>query len=220
LREDFIMQLVGMLDSPYVRRVAIAFIRIGVPFEHRPISLFRHIEAFSAISPLLRAPTLVMDDGTVLTDSSVILEYVAATAPGGGALWPAAPAARLAAARTTSLALNVCEKAVQIHYERALRPPERRHEPWIDRVRGQLLASLEALEAQTPADPAKAAAEPGLAEISLVCAFGFTQLFLADIVTAARTPRLAAFCALAEERPEFRAVPAEDGVKAPVAPAR
>jgi glutathione S-transferase len=214
------MQLVGMLDSPYVRRVAVALIRLGVPFTHRPISLFRHIEAVSAVSPLLRAPTLVTDDGTVLTDSSVILEYVASTIPGGAALWPAAPAARLAAAHTTGLALNVCEKAVHMHYERALRPPERRHEPWLDRVRGQLLASIAALEAQTPADPAEGGAEPGLAEITLVCAFGFTQIVVPDVVAASRTPRLAAFCARAEERPEFRAVPAEDGVTAPVALAR
>jgi glutathione S-transferase len=35
------MQLIGMLDSPYVRRVAVALIVAKVPFEHRPISLFR-----------------------------------------------------------------------------------------------------------------------------------------------------------------------------------
>ena len=62
------MQLIGMLDSPYVRRVAVALIVAKVPFEHRPISLFRHIDAFSAINPLLKAPTLVADDGTVLVD--------------------------------------------------------------------------------------------------------------------------------------------------------
>ena len=49
------MQLIGMLDSPYVRRVAVALIAAGVPFEHRPISLFRHIDAFSKINPLLKA---------------------------------------------------------------------------------------------------------------------------------------------------------------------
>ncbi len=62
------MQLIGMLNSPYVRRVALALITAKVPFEHRPISLFRHIDAFSAINPLLKAPTLVADDGTVLVE--------------------------------------------------------------------------------------------------------------------------------------------------------
>ena len=41
------MQLIGMLDSPYVRRVAIALIVAKAPFTHRPISLFRHIDEFS-----------------------------------------------------------------------------------------------------------------------------------------------------------------------------
>ncbi len=50
------MQLIGMLDSPYVRRVAIALIVAKVPFTHRPISLFRHIDEFSKINPLLKPP--------------------------------------------------------------------------------------------------------------------------------------------------------------------
>ena len=43
------MQLIGMLDSPYVRRVAVALLMAEVPFTHRPISLFRHIDAFTQL---------------------------------------------------------------------------------------------------------------------------------------------------------------------------
>ena len=57
------MQLIGMLDSPYVRRVAIALIIAKTPFIHRPISLFRHVDQFSKLNPLLKAPTLITDDG-------------------------------------------------------------------------------------------------------------------------------------------------------------
>ena len=117
------MQLIGMLDSPYVRRVAVALIVAKVPFEHRPISLFRHIDAFSAINPLLKAPTLVADDGTVLIDSTLILDYLAGLYPAVAALTPAAPRERARALRLTGLALAAMEKAVQRHYERALRPP-------------------------------------------------------------------------------------------------
>ena len=55
------MQLIGMLDSPYVRRVAIVLIMAKTPFIHRPISLFRHIDQFSELNPLLKAPTLLTD---------------------------------------------------------------------------------------------------------------------------------------------------------------
>ena len=75
------MLLVGMFDSPYVRRVAVAMIAAGVAFEHKPISLFRHIDAFTKLSPLLKAPSLVTDDGVVLVESSVILEYLATLSP-------------------------------------------------------------------------------------------------------------------------------------------
>ena len=85
------MQLIGMLNSPYVRRVAVALIVAKVPFEHRPISLFRHIDQFSAINPLLKAPTLVADDGTVLINSTLILDYLAGLYPAVAALTPAAP---------------------------------------------------------------------------------------------------------------------------------
>jgi glutathione S-transferase len=213
------MELIGMLDSPYVRRVAVALLAAGVPFTHRPLSLFRHIDEFSAINPLLKAPTLVADDGSVLMDSSVILDALASLSPALAALTPAAPAARLAAARATGLALTVMEKAVQRHYERALRPAEKQHEPWIARVDRQLAAGLEALDREAPSAGWIGGGGLGLADISVACAFGFTRTVLADLVDAARWPRLAGFCARAEDLPAFRAAPALDGVKAPVADA-
>ena len=45
------MQLVGMMDSPYVRRVAISMKLMGLPFEHQSISVFRQIEQFRQIFP-------------------------------------------------------------------------------------------------------------------------------------------------------------------------
>src|ERR1700683_4092433 len=148
LERGNLMQLIGMLDSPYVRRVAIALIVARIPFDHRPISLFRHIDQFSKLNPLLKAPTLVTDDGTALMDSSVILEYLASLDPRIAALKPSNAPGRLRASRATGLALTVMEKAVQRHYERALRPAEKRHEPWVDRVMGQLTGGLSALDAE------------------------------------------------------------------------
>ena len=144
------MQLIGMLDSPYVRRVAVALIVAKVPFEHRPISLFRHIGAFAKINPLLKAPTLVAGNGAVLMDSGVILDYLTAAYPRIAALTPWDLAGRLRALRAMALGLTVMEKAVQRHYERALRPPEKRQDPWVERVMGQLQAGLAALDAEAP----------------------------------------------------------------------
>jgi glutathione S-transferase len=205
------MQLVGMLDSPYVRRVAIALIVAKAPFTHRPISVFRHIDEFSRVNPLLKAPTLVADDGTVLMES-VILDYLASVDQRVAALRPS----KAPALRATGLALTVMEKAVQRHYERALRPAEKRHGPWVDRVMGQLTAGLRALDAELPKS-GWISGELGLGDISAACAFGFTQDVLADVVDTSRYKNLGEFGARAEALAAFRAAPPTDGVTAPVA---
>ena len=64
------MRLIGMLDSPYVRRVAVSLRFMDLPFSHEAVSVFRHYEQFSAINPVVKAPTLVTDDGVTLMDSS------------------------------------------------------------------------------------------------------------------------------------------------------
>jgi glutathione S-transferase len=208
-------QLIGMLDSPYVRRVAIAFLRLGVPFEHRPLSLFRHIDEFRAINPLLKAPTLVTADGTVLMESTLIIDYGESLAPSHAPrLTPTSPIKRLKALRLNGLAQAVNEKAVQAHYERQLRPPEKLHQPWFDRVTGQLTAGLEALEREIGSAQSWLIDEaPMLADITVATAFAFTQLYISDLVPSARYRALQAFSRRAEALPEFRAAPPEDGVK-------
>ncbi len=209
------VQLIGMLDSPYVRRVAVALIAAKIPFEHRPISLFRHIDEFAKINPLLKAPTLVTDDGTVLIDSTLILDYLLATYPAMTALTPKEPGERPRALRFAGLALAVMEKAVQRHYERALRPAEKLDQPWVDRIIGQLQSGLQALDRELP-QTGWITGPLGLADIAVVCAFGFVAGTVGDVVDVARYANLAAFSARAEALPAFRAAPAEDGVTAPV----
>ena len=72
------MKLIGMLDSPYVRRVAISAKRLGIALEHQSVSVFRHFEQFQQINPVVKAPTLILDDGVVLMDSTLILDYLEA----------------------------------------------------------------------------------------------------------------------------------------------
>src|SRR5689334_17721819 len=154
--EPAAMQLIGMLDSPYVRRSAISLELLGIPFEHKSISVFSTFEQFQRINPVVKAPTLVCDDGTVLMDSTLIIDYAESIAAPGSSLMPPAGPRRLRALHRIGLALAACEKGVQIVYERNLRPPEKQHEPWIARVRGQLAAALGALEVEQQRDPLRA----------------------------------------------------------------
>ena len=88
------MQLIGMLDSPYVRRVAISMKRMGLPFEHRSISVFRRLPEFQKINPLVKAPTLVCDDGEILMDSTLIIDYLESLVAPDKRLMPAGATAR------------------------------------------------------------------------------------------------------------------------------
>jgi glutathione S-transferase len=201
------MQLIGMLDSPYVRRVAISLRLLGLPFEHRSISVFRAFEQFRQINPVVKAPTLVCDDGEVLMDSTLILDYAQALAT-GRSLMPADVKQRQHALRLVGLALAACEKAVQIVYERNVRPPEKLHQPWVDRVRGQLAAALGELEAELQRNPLDlTSAGISQAGITAAVTWQFTHMALPGVVDAAGYPALRALSQQAEQLPEFIATP-------------
>ncbi len=203
------MQLIGMLDSPYVRRVAISLRLLGLPFEHRSISVFRTFEQFREINPVVKAPSLVCDDGEVLMDSSLIIEYAETlAAPRGRSLMPADTAARQHALRLIGLALAACEKSVQLVYERTLRPAEKQHQPWIDRVQSQLQAAYAALEQEFARRPLACSSERiDQAGVTSAVAWQFTHMLLPGAVERAAHPALDAFATAAERLPEFVAAP-------------
>ncbi|MEP7056324.1 MAG: glutathione S-transferase [Caldimonas sp.] len=202
------MQLIGMLDSPYVRRVAISLQLLGLPFEHRSISVFRAFDEFARINPVVKAPTLVCDEGDVLMDSTLILDYAEALAAPRKSLMPQAPAGRRRALARLGLALAACEKGVQIVYERNVRPPEKLHEPWLDRVRGQLLAACSALDADLRREPlAVDAATIDQAGITAAVVWHFLRMAVPDAIDAANFPALQAHSDTAERIPAFIAAP-------------
>ncbi len=206
------MKLIGLLDSPFVRRVAISLQALGLRFEHEPVSVFRGYAAFERINPVVRAPTLVCDDGEVLMDSTLILEYAQALARPRGLMMPADVPALQHALRAIGLALAACDKTAQIVYERGLRPPEKLHAPWIERVTAQLRAAYGALEAEVACwPPALARGAMSQAGICAAVAWYFTQQMLPDTVDAAAHPALVALSAQAEALPEFRAAPYGEG---------
>lgn len=206
------MKLIGMLDSPFVRRVAISMRLLGLPFEHAAISVFRGFDAFQQINPVVKAPTLICDDGGVLMDSTLMLVYAEALA--GRSLMPARPAELARELRLIGLALAACEKTAQIVYERGLRPAEKRHQPWVDRVSGQLLAAYRELDAELDR-AALEASEAGLRQsgITVGVAWTFTQSLLPEVVPADGFPHLVAHAAAVEALPVFRAIPCDDAVQ-------
>jgi glutathione S-transferase len=212
------MRLVGMLDSPYVRRVAVSLQLLDLRFDHEPLSVFRTTKEFQQINPVVKAPTLVCDDGSTLMDSGLILEYAEALA-WPHTLVPHGLAGLQRDLRLTGLALAACEKTVQIIYERSLRPAEKRHEPWLNRVTAQLLAACDTLENELIRVPLPLPENAmHRAGVAVATSWQFAQQVIPDMVPASRYPSLVEYSAQAERLPAFLAAPHGDGIYRPAEP--
>ena len=172
------MILIGMFDSPFVRRVAISMAALDLAFEHRNWSTGRDAALIRGYNPLGRVPTLVLDDGEVLFESSALLDHIDQTSDPARALLPTTGAARRQALRLVALATGAADKAVAMVYERAFRPEDKRHQPWLDRCRTQIQGALQALEAHCVASAGQAWLVEGRltqADITLACCCTFLR---------------------------------------------
>lgn len=199
------MKLIGMLDSPYVRRTAISLALYEVEFEHLPLSVFSDMEAFSALNPLVKAPTLLLDDGTRLMDSTLIIDYFESLAGPQHRLMPSEPAARAADLQLLGVMLVACEKAVQYVYEHRLRPEEKRHQPWVERVSRQLLAACGEWETLLAGRPTAGRADQ--VAVTAAAVWDFIQRMLPQVVEAKAFTRIQAFSAHFNGQPAFRQYP-------------
>lgn len=141
------MALIGMFDSPFVRRVAVSLDALGLPFEHRNWSVGKDFDRIREFNPLGRVPTLVLDSGEVLIESSMILDHLDHEAGADRALLPMQGEARQEALRVMALATGAVDKALLIVMERVFRPEEKFHAPFVERCRLQLAGALAAIEA-------------------------------------------------------------------------
>ncbi len=202
------MVLVGMLDSPYVRRCAVSMKMMGIAFEHRSVSVFRHFDEFRKVNPVVKAPTLVCDDGTILMDSTLILDYLEATVAPDRRLLPTDLDGRLKALHAIGFALAAADKCVNIVYEKTQRPKDKVHPAWLERVTSQANTAFSQLE------PMAARAAGWLhgerftaADMMTACAWRFGQYYNAAEIPAAKYPALVAYSARAEALPEFASTP-------------
>jgi len=170
------MLLIGMFDSPFVRRVAISMKLLGVPYEHGNWSVGRDFDRIRNYNPLGRVPTLVLNSGESLMESSAILDYLDELAGPDRALLPRAGVERRQALNLMAMATGAAEKGVLQLYERAFRPEEKRHQPWVDRCRLQMSSSLAAIDRHL-GERGEAQWLVGKrmtqADITAVCAFSF-----------------------------------------------
>ena len=156
--------------SPFVRKVTIAADLLGLDREIA-VELADTVDPADTVrqqNPLGKIPALVLEDGTVLFDSRVILEYLDHRA-GGGRIIPKDAGARFAALRLQALADGLMDASILLVYEGRWRPAERHEPKWVDHQAGKVARTLAALEAT----PHGLDAPPTVGQIALACALGY-----------------------------------------------
>jgi len=197
--------LIGMFDSPFVRRVAISMTLLKQPFEHLNWSVGKYFERIRPYNPLGRVPVLVLDSGEALIESAMILDHLDQQVEHQRALLPAGGDARRQALHIMALATGAADKGIQLVYERVFRPADKHHAPWTDRCRGQMLSALTELDRLCAATADRdwlVGDELSQADITLACFVTYLQDAVPLDLSA--YPALGARIERCEVLPEFR----------------
>jgi glutathione S-transferase len=156
--------------SPFGRkaRVAVRVLGLDGKVKVEPASTQDAADPISKQNPLGKVPVLILDDGSTLFDSPVILEYLDVIA-GGGKILPKETKARFDALRLEALADGILDASILIVYEGRYRPADMAVQKWLDHQAGKVKRGLAALEEAPPS----LGAPPNVGEITLACALGY-----------------------------------------------
>jgi glutathione S-transferase len=200
------MFLIGQYDSPFVRRVAIALRLYGLAFEHRPWSTFGEGDRIAPYNPLRRVPTLVLEGGEALIESTAILDYLDELVGPDKAMIAGSGPARRHALKVCALATGLGDKAVSLLYERVLRKDASKI--WVERCEAQIGGVLEVLEKQraTIGSPYWFGERIGHADIAVACVLRFTGEAHPGLFDQTRHPALTAHAVRCEALPVFQEI--------------
>lgn len=199
------MKLYGYWRSTSSYRLRIALALKGVTPDQVPIHLVRNggehrSEAYRAINPQTRVPSLALDEGTVLIQSPAIIEYLEEVYP-NPPLLPADPVAR---ARVRAVAAIIgCDihplhnVGPLNHLRRDLGRSEEEVGAWIGRWISEGFTAIEALIGN---DGYCFGPEPGLADVYLVPQVYAARRFAVPLELF---PRIVRAMTLAEKHPAF-----------------
>ena len=203
------MILIGQLDSPFLRRVAVTMNVYGVPFERRSLSVFANFADVKNINPLGRVPALVLDDNDIVFDSQMIIDYLDELAGPAKALTPPSGVGRRRVLQRVAMALGIAEKVAALNIETKRRSSVTIDPAIVGRFQSQISSALKWLEAIKP-DPWLAG--PAMTQADVTAAAMLTHLVnrQAQLFDPAQYPALDALRRRAEDLPVFQASPFQD----------
>lgn len=196
------MKLIGSLTSPYVRkaRVVLAEKHIDYDFElDSPWGAGTHVPEFN---PLGKIPVLVLDDGTTLFDSRVIVEYLDNVSP-VSRLLPETNRHRILVKRWEALADGICDASAAIFLEQK-RPVMQQSEDWIARQQQKVHLGLEAAAHDLGEKSWCGGEGYSLADIALGCALGYLDFRFPEVQWREAYPNLAKLADKLAKRASFK----------------
>ena len=135
-----VLNLIASPTSPYVRKVRIALAEKRIEYQMQAASPWEPGNPVHAWSPLGKVPVLVLDDGTHLFDSRVIVEYIDTVSP-VSRLIPEPNRQRIEVKRWEALADGICDAAQALVLERR-RPDKQQNADWVERQEQKIAAGV------------------------------------------------------------------------------
>ena len=195
------LKLIASTTSPFARKVRIALAEKKIEYQMVAASAWDAGNPVHAYNPLGKLPVLILDDGTHLYDSRVIVEYIDLVSP-VSRLIPEPARQRIAVKKWEALADGVCDAAAAIVIERR-RPATLQSDEWVDRQRRKISEGVAEL-ARELGDRAWCYGEAcSLADIAAGCALGYLDLRHAELDWRDLYPNLERLAEKLGKRPSF-----------------
>ena len=196
------MKLTFSPASPFARKVRVAAIELGVvdkiEFVPETVAPGTANEKYSRITPLKKLPVLITNEGDVILDSYVIVEYLDETF--GGALIPGYGRARWQAKTDHSLLDGMLDSMLLCRYEGLVRPEPMRWQAWSDDHWNRAWLGMARFEERDDVLNGPF----GIAQIGLACVLGYADFRFADCGWRKTYPRLDKFHQKMLERPSVK----------------
>ena len=167
------MKLLGSAPSPYTRKVRIVLAEKKIDCDFEVADVNPPENPVNALNPLGKVPTLLLDDGTALFDSRVIVEFLDSVSP-ISRLIPDDNRERVAVRRWEALADGSLDAGLLVRYE-SLRPKKEQSSTWTGKQTGKLKRGLAMIAAELGDKPWCSGERYTLADIAVGCCLGWVE---------------------------------------------
>ena len=198
------MKLIGSTTSPFVRKVRVVLAEKKLDYGFELDNVWTAETKVHLSNPLGKVPCLVMEDGSAMYDSRVIVEYLDTLTPVCKLLPQNNARDRADIKVWEALADGVADAAVLARLEKTLRPEAQQSAAWVERQMGKVQAGLAIMSANLGESPFCRGNHYTLADVAVGCTLGWLTFRFPDIDWRGDYPNLARLFDKLSERPSFK----------------